>query len=189
MEHFHYKIPGWFTFPGLYSEAVDRYDNAHFVEVGSFQGASAAFMAVEIINSGKNIKFDCVDIWGRFAIDGLNLKEPEKAPDDLVYQLFLKNIEPVKDYINVIQNYSVKAAWTYKDNSLDFVFIDADHAFEAVTDDLSAWYPKVKRGGTIAGHDYFTDKPVEFAVNKFFHFDIQRLRCSQKQNCWVYVKS
>ena len=36
---------------------------AHFVEVGSYKGRSTSFMAVEIANSGKQIKFDCVDTW------------------------------------------------------------------------------------------------------------------------------
>ena len=62
MDHFHFNVPGWFTFPSLYSHMVERYDNAHFVEVGSWQGSSAAYMGVEIINSGKNIKFDVYDV-------------------------------------------------------------------------------------------------------------------------------
>jgi len=65
MEHF-YKDLGenWFTYPGLYSMIVEKYPtNSHFVEVGVWKGMSAAYMAVEIINSGKNIKFDCIDIW------------------------------------------------------------------------------------------------------------------------------
>ena len=38
-------------------------DNSHFVEIGSWKGRSASYMAVEIFNSRKNIKFDCVDTW------------------------------------------------------------------------------------------------------------------------------
>ena len=59
---------------------VESYDNAHFVEVGTWQGNSAAYMAVEILNSGKNIQFDVYDIWGRYSIDGLSTKTPEKYP-------------------------------------------------------------------------------------------------------------
>lgn len=39
-------------------------------------------------------------------------------------------------------------------NGLEFVYIDADHSYHAVYDDLRNWYPKVKRGGLFCGHDY-----------------------------------
>lgn len=185
MEHFHYKIPGWFTFPRLYSHAVDNFPTgSHFVEVGSWQGNSAAYMAVEIINSGKNIKFDCVDIWGRFSIDGLNTKTPDLLPVDTVEQLFLKNIDPVKHIITPIKLPSVEGAKLYKNYSLDFVFIDANHTFEAVRDDLQAWFPKVKYGGILAGHDYYNDPGVKQAVDNFF--DVGRLQTGE--GCWVYYK-
>lgn len=48
---------------------------------------------------------------------------------------------------------SVEAAGHVVDESLDFVFIDAIHSFEAVSSDLNAWFPKVRRGGLVAGHD------------------------------------
>lgn len=38
--------------------------------------------------------------------------------------------------------------------SLDFVYIDGCHAYEVVLDDLKLYYPKVKIGGLVAGHDY-----------------------------------
>jgi methyltransferase family protein len=41
------------------------------------------------------------------------------------------------------------------DESCDFVYIDADHSFDAVTVDLRTWYPKLKVGGVMSGHDYF----------------------------------
>lgn len=186
MEHFHYKIPGWFTFPQLYSHMVSRYDNAHFVEVGAWQGCSTSYMAVEIINSKKNIKFDVIDIWNRFSIDGLYTKEPEKLPDDFVYQLFLKNTEPVRDVFNSVRLDSVSASKLYKDESLDFIFIDADHSYEAVLLDLHNWMPKLKRGGHIAGHDYFNDEGVRRAVKYFFQINNDKLSCGEQ--CWCYFK-
>ena len=60
VEHFEAKIAGWFTFPNFYRLLVEQAkENFHFVEVGTWKGKSAAFLAVEIINSGKTIHFDC----------------------------------------------------------------------------------------------------------------------------------
>jgi predicted O-methyltransferase YrrM len=185
MEHFHYKVPGWFTFPKLYHYMVQYYNDAHFVEIGAWQGSSTAFMAVEIINSGKNIKFDIVDSWNRFAIDGLHVLNPELFPDDYVYQLFLENMKPVQHVINPIRMDSATAAVNYKDESLDFIFIDADHSYEAVTRDLQAWFPKLKKNGHIAGHDYVDDERVYKAVRDFFNIDDTAF-CGE--NCWCYYK-
>ena len=49
---------------------------------------------------------------------------------------------------------SVDAAKRFKDESLDFVYIDACHELEYVRQDIVAWYPKVKKGGILGGHDY-----------------------------------
>lgn len=54
---------------------------------------------------------------------------------------------------------SVKAAKYVPDDSLDFVFIDAGHAYGAVKADIAAWSPKVKRGGEILGHDFHKKFP------------------------------
>jgi hypothetical protein len=49
---------------------------------------------------------------------------------------------------------SLEAVNSFEDESLDFVFIDANHKYEYVKADLEAWYPKVRQGGIIAGDDY-----------------------------------
>lgn len=54
---------------------------------------------------------------------------------------------------------SLEASRRFADNSVDFVFIDAIHDYEHVKEDIVAWYPKVKKGGIIAGDDYKTRFP------------------------------
>ena len=39
------------------------------------------------------------------------------------------------------------------DESFDLVFIDADHKYSSVVDDIKAWWPKVRKGGILCGHD------------------------------------
>jgi len=56
--------------------------------------------------------------------------------------------------IRVIRNYSLMACKGFLDAYFDFVYIDADHTETAVYADLNAWYPKVRPGGVLAGHDY-----------------------------------
>lgn len=56
--------------------------------------------------------------------------------------------------VTIIKNYSIVAATTFDNYHFDIVYMDAGHSYESVKEDLMAWYPKIKTGGIIAGHDY-----------------------------------
>ena len=58
------------------------------------------------------------------------------------------------DRITIVRADSVEAAKSVEDESLDFVFIDADHSYEGCSADIAAWAPKVRAGGMVSGHDY-----------------------------------
>lgn len=49
---------------------------------------------------------------------------------------------------------SVEAAQQYADGHFDLVFIDAAHDYASVRQDIAAWWPKVREGGILSGHDY-----------------------------------
>jgi hypothetical protein len=119
MKHFYHKLgEDWFTYPMLYKSVVEKVtDSAHFVEVGSWKGRSAAYMAVEIYNSKKSIKFDCVDTWE----GSIEHKEDDCIINKTLYITFLKNTERVSNIIRPIRTTSLTASTLYKDNSLDFV--------------------------------------------------------------------
>jgi len=152
VEHFYFDIPGWFGFHDVYDRAIALLgkDGAHFVEVGSWEGRSAAYMGVNILNSGKKIRFDCVDTWkgSREHIDRGEL--------DALWSKFRGNMSRF-DYtgldIRAIRKPSLLAAKQYADQSLDFVFLDASHDAEDVYDDITAWMPKLKPSGVLAGDD------------------------------------
>lgn len=168
MQHFYQNVDGWFDFERIYSGAVKKFPtNSHFVEIGSFLGKSSSYMGVEIMNSHKNIKFDCIDHW-------VGSTEHNDGTDwgfdfdvDKLYETFLENIKPVKSFINPIRKPSLEAVLDYDDNSVDFIYIDASHDYDNVLADLRAWYPKLKSNGIIAGHD-FPHPPVCLAVKDFF---------------------
>jgi uncharacterized Rossmann fold enzyme len=71
----------------------------------------------------------------------------------------------------VIRKPSTEAANAITNESLDFVFIDADHSYNGCKNDINAWYPKVKKGGLLSGHDYentnFSKFGVKQAVDEF----------------------
>ena len=62
--------------------------------------------------------------------------------------------------VKIVRNLSIEAAKQFDDEYFDYIYIDAAHTYEEVKNDLIAWYPKVKTGGILAGHDYLADERV-----------------------------
>jgi hypothetical protein len=161
MEHFFQGLEGWFNFQPIYKHMVDSgKDGDHFVEVGAWKGKSTAFMAVEIMNSGKHIKFDVIDTWlGSDEHQMGKLWEDQDVINNQLFEVFNKNMRPVEGFYHAKRMPSLEAAALYDDNSLDFVLLDASHAYQDVKADIQAWLPKIKSGGILAGDDYQSDWP------------------------------
>lgn len=64
-----------------------------------------------------------------------------------------QRLQPFGLRCQIFKGYSIEAAATAQDGSLDFVFLDGDHSEEGVRADIAAWRPKIRRGGMLLGHD------------------------------------
>lgn len=174
--HRYHEIMGWFTDHKFYREMVEQApDAAHFVEVGCWHGRSTRYLATEIANSGKQIRLDAVDHFRGSQGEGEQFMRDEAASGGgTIRATFDANMGPLLSRINVVQEASTKAAELYKDESLDFVFIDAGHSEEEVLADIVAWHPKVKPGGILSGHDFSGAWPgVERAVRRAIGDDFE----------------
>lgn len=183
MKHIH-KDPrfgeDWFTFEALYSRMVRRFPSGStFVEVGSWKGRSAAHMAVEIANSNKDIRFYCVDTWQ-------GSKEHQDQDLSGLYETFLDNMRPVEHHYIPLKLTSIEASRKFRDESLDFVFLDASHEYEHVKEDILAWLPKVKPGGVLAGHDYYLGHDYFPGVKRAADELLDNLE--KEYDCFVYHK-
>ena len=188
--HFYQYIPGWFTFKYLYREVIaNAKDGQHFVEVGAWFGRSTAYLAVEIKNRRKRIRFDVVDTW-KGSSNSPRLRRIVRKHGGSILPHFLTNMKTghVLDVIHPIPMDSVSASKRYKDKSLHFVFIDANHDYEYVMADLQAWYTKVKVGGLLAGDDFGTKPGVRKAVNEFFDGRKVKITGRKPYLHWRYTK-
>lgn len=175
----------WFNYQNLYKKFVDICpENGRIIEVGCWKGRSSAFLAVEIINSGKKINFDCVDTWLGSPNESEHQNDSFVQKNEL-YELFLSNTEPVKHIINPIRLTSKEASKLYPDNSIDIIFIDACHDYDCVIEDIKSWMPKVKSDGILAGHDYPGWPGVQKAVDEL----LDSGNIHTQESCWIYYKS
>ncbi len=115
------------------------------VEVGVLR----ADFSVHILSHWQGQRLWLVDAWR----DHEAYEEGHHAHDQNRFQAHIKMMA-FPDRYEILEMFSLDAAATFADESLDFIYLDADHSYEAVRADLAAWYPKLKPGGLIAGDDY-----------------------------------
>ena len=105
----------------------------------------------------------CPDIKEYWAIDqwtvvsdpvhGHNALERSAADWFGLYQKVCSHMLHWKQ-LRVLRMTSLEASKIFSDDYFDLVYIDAEHSYEAVVDDIKAWLPKVKINKYLGGHDY-----------------------------------
>jgi len=113
------------------------------VEVGTYRG----FWAEYLFQMNPKLHLTCIDPWVTYDGGG---RSPERQV--LCYeetQSRLKNFN-----VTIIKDMSMSVVGQFKDGSLDFVYIDGNHAFNYAIMDIIHWVPKVRTEGIVAIHDY-----------------------------------
>lgn len=140
------KIGGYFDYEALYARlARELPAGGVFVEVGSLYGRSMAYMGQTLRQLGKHIHLHCVD-------NGTGIDDT--APPGWHIATLRANLKAAGVAATVHCGDSVDMAMSFPLASVDIVFLDADHSYEAVIADILAWMPRVKPGGLLCGHDY-----------------------------------
>jgi hypothetical protein len=154
-------------------------------EVGVYRGDTSRLL----LETFPGLFLYLVDTWAGDSV-GDNIFSGKSAYYDTI-----KNVEEYRDRVHILHTQSVLAAGAVPDGLLDFVFIDADHEYESVRDDIEAWFPKVRLGGLITGHDYNQMRfpGVVQAVNERFgnieiHNDGRDYAKNGNLSIWVHKK-
>lgn len=110
-------------------------------EIGVFKGVYSEI----ICRANPTVELYCVDMWKNY--DDFYIPDMENAEQTARDRL--------KDYnVHYLHTDSVTASMQIEDGSLDFVYIDGNHEWLYVAQDLYYWSRKVRKGGIVAGHDY-----------------------------------
>lgn len=147
-------------------------ENPIGAEIGVFTGA----LSSELLKK-DGLTLYMVDSWSASNKDSEYAKSGDfhaalnQQQQDRYFESTCKTVEFAGEKAKIIRKPSIEAAKEISDASLDFVFIDADHSYSGCKADILAWFPKVKPGGLLSGHDYKNvDYPcfgVEKAVDEF----------------------
>lgn len=165
-------------------------------KVGAEVGACFGRYSKILCENIPGLKLTAIDSWDtrentkREAEHGIS---GEQATRDLLAPFDVK----------IIRSLSMEALEQVEDGSLDFVFIDADHSYKAVKEDINGWSKKVRAGGIVSGHDYYVfpgsgNTGVIDAVNEYCRengielqtteWDKKNPERDDRQPCWFYFK-
>ncbi|MCD2257515.1 class I SAM-dependent methyltransferase [Lactobacillus sp. CC-MHH1034] len=144
-------------------------DNLIIGEVGVFEGKTTRFVFDE--NEKSIEEYDLIDPFKTYP-DYDNINYDVRANQiklnyaELKLEKYINNKRKIKLY----KDFSEYAVKKFKDNYFDCVFIDANHEYKYIVNDIEMWLKKLKVGGLLIGHDFnYPDLPdVKKAVETHF---------------------
>lgn len=145
----------WFNYQNFYNEVAQKKYEV-LVELGTWKGHSIMYLAKKLKEQNYEFELYGVDLFDNSQIhtnEGNEYLQPQMKH---IWELYNENLvrADVRDVVKDIKKNSWEAANEFEDESVDFIFIDADHKYESVMKDIQAWLPKLKVGGVMSGHDF-----------------------------------
>lgn len=154
--------------------------------VGLELGVARAETSYYILENCPNIKkYYCVDPWLPY-MDWNGMISVQLISD--MKLAALTNLSYFSDKVEIIQENSDGAKEKITDNSLDFIFIDGDHSYDAALFDMKTYWPKVKKGGLFAGHDTGMAAVDNAIAHTRKDFNITTPVQYGENNIWYWVK-
>jgi SAM-dependent methyltransferase len=115
-------------------------------------GVQSGEFSEKLLKSKVLNKLYLIDCW-TYQYNYIDIANIEDEQQKILYEYVLKKFEG-EPRVSIIKKFSNQACNLFENDSFDFIYIDADHSYEAVKNDINIWYDKLKDGGILAGHDY-----------------------------------
>lgn len=164
-------------------EMKDRSEFGKFLELNGYKGTG-----VEVGVFKGEFSKQILDDWRGSRLIGVDAYN-NGTNFHLLWAAINLNMEYVEwgSYIIIVCKSS--EAHKHTPSELDFVYIDADHSFSAVREDIKNWYPKIRSGGILCGHDYAEgESGVRFAVDEFLGSNPHLSMTHKPCNSWFIIK-
>ena len=161
---------------------------------GAEIGVQAGEYSQLLRNTWKGEELYLIDRW-KYDPD---YKDIANVSDEKHRQLYFSVIQKFADdySVYIIRKDSIEASKQFPDEFFDWIYLDADHSFEGCSNDIEAWYPKLKKGGIFSGHDYLDGEypegsfGVKSAVDRFISNKAINLYTTEEKilKSWYFVK-
>jgi len=153
------------------------------VEIGTKAGRNAEHICLSM----PGVDLTVVDPWMGYG-DDRRYQDPDKHEN--FYQEACRRLAAYN--VKIVRAKSIDAVRDIELESLDFVYIDGNHCFDYVMEDLIAWSRRVRKGGIVSGHDYYRFKGggVVDAVNSYTacHKIGELFLCDEKTPSFFWIK-
>lgn len=175
----------WFNYENFYSEVAEKKYKV-LVELGTWKGHSIKYLAKRLKEQNYEFELFGVDLFDDSLIHNNEGNEYLKPQMEFVWEIYNENLkrDGVRDFVKDIKKNSWDASNDFEDESVDFIFIDADHKYESVVKDIQSWLPKLKKGGMMSGHDF--TQPTA-GVKKAVEELLPDFKLGT-DNIWIYIK-
>jgi len=131
---------------GFVSHMVRELDVKEMVEVGVLFGALSKIVLSKCLGVST---YYLVDPWKVFMDPPAYTQKEWDRRYNRVKSLMTRYGERAK----ILRMTSLEASKVFKPESLDMVYLDANHSFKYVDEDIKAWWPKIRPNGYLTGHD------------------------------------
>lgn len=130
---------------------------------GAEVGVQTGEFSDHLLRHWKGERLYSIDPWREFpSADYLDIANVPQSQHDELYRTTIKRLMPFVARSVIWRLTSKEAAGLLPRESLDFCYLDGDHSYQAVVEDISFWYPTLKKGGLLAGHDLIPDGTYHF---------------------------
>jgi len=138
-----------------------------------------------------------IDAWHEFPVDVWKLSALYPQPKlNEMYKHSLEALNVFGERSIVMKMTSDEASVLFEDESLDFIYIDANHAYEHIKHDINIWYPKIRKNGLFFGHDFMNGEyngnnyMVKKAVMEFTEMKELDIYATNEENLpsWMVTK-
>jgi len=156
-----------------------KYFNKLGFKRGAEIGVADGRYSEVLCQSIPGLELFCIDSWEKYKDDRRMQRAKQHATN---YEFAKKSL--AKYNATLIKAFSMDAVKKFDNESLDFVYIDGNHAFDFVMQDIIEWSKKVRKGGIVAGHDYyhFRRSGIVEAVNAYTSFYGIEFNLTEKRN-------
>jgi len=168
-----------------------------FKEMGFHRGAEIGtdrgLYAEVLCKANPGVLLYCIDPWKIYKD---NTDYFDQHVLNVNYKNTVKRLAPYN--CEIIRKSSMGVIKDFVDNSLDFVYIDANHNFKYVLEDINKWSKKVRPGGIVSGHDYIwqAHRKPRYDVKEALDIHLKNngieelfLLTKRGGSTWYYVKN